>query len=62
MNLPTTHKATKFISIIIPPQPPANTLVIQKLAATLPNSVAIRTRAANSSIIARNMRKHFGHT
>ncbi len=60
--LPTTNKAIKWISMIIPHQPPANTLVVQKLAATLPNSVNMRTRKANASIIPMNIIKHLGHT
>lgn len=47
---------------MIPHQPPANTLVIQKLAAILPNSVIMRTITQMSCIMPRNITKHLGHT
>ena len=50
------------MSIITPHQPPAKTFAIQKLAATLPNSLAIRTRAAKNSTMQRNTTKHRGYT
>ena len=61
-NLPATNNAMKCTSMIRPHQPPANTFVYQKCAATLPNSVNIRTITAKTSMMPMNIIKHLGHT
>jgi hypothetical protein len=48
--------------MIRPHQPPAKTLAVQKLAATLPNSVAMRRRTHKNSMIPINIIRHFGYT
>jgi len=55
-----TKMAMKCANIKIPHQPPAKTFVVQKLAATFPNSVNIKMIVAKTSMMPINIRKHFG--
>ncbi len=52
----------RCISITSPHHPPANTFVVQKLAATLQSSVRKSISTANNSIRAKTIKKHWGHT
>lgn len=57
---PATNKENMCTSIINPHHPPANTFVVQKLAATLPSSDRQRTITANNSMIPNSITKNFG--
>jgi hypothetical protein len=52
----------KCISRTSPHHPPANTFVIQKLAATLQSSVRKSIQIPNNSIRVKIIIKHVGHT
>ena len=59
-NSPVTNREMAQIRRINPHQPPAKTFVVQKFAATFPNSVSKRISAASSSMMPMKMMKHFG--